>query len=112
MTQAQKDQILADLNSPQMAPYVEKVYYESKQEAYDRFKEQFKDSVLSEQRRPSTDMPESYRVKLKNPEKYKVVADQFAGRQGVEQVQDQNQVLDRLFALLNRLTWARGRSRR
>jgi cell division transport system permease protein len=108
VTQAQKDQVLADLNSPQMAPYVEKVYYESKQEAYERFKQQFKNSVISNNITPN-DMPESYRVKLKDPKKYRAVVDQFGGRQGVEQVQDQNQVLDRLFSLLNGLamgSWA------
>lgn len=104
VTQVQKDQILGDLNSPQLAPYVEKVYYESKQQAYDRFKKQFKDSVLSANVTVEQ-MPESYRVKLKDPKKYATVAQLFEGRQGVEQVQDQNQVLDRLFALLNGLKW-------
>lgn len=108
VTKAQKAQILADLNSPQLQPFVEKVYYESKQEAFGRFKEQFKNSVISSNI-TINDMPESYRVKLKDPKKYQMVAEQFAGRQGVEQVQDQNQVLDRLFSLLNGLAmgaWA------
>jgi cell division transport system permease protein len=108
IAEAQKAQILADLNSPQMRPYVEKVYYESKQEAFERFKEQYKNSVISSSITVN-DMPESYRVKLKDPKKYQAVAEQFAGRQGVEQVQDQNQVLDRLFSLLNGLamgSWA------
>ncbi|HET9658231.1 MAG TPA: permease-like cell division protein FtsX [Kineosporiaceae bacterium] len=108
VTQAQKDQVVADLNSPQMAPYVEKVYYESKQQALDHFKQQFKNSVLANNVTVN-DMPESYRVKLKDPKKYQTVAQLFAGRQGVEEVQDQNQVLDRLFALLNGLAmgaWA------
>lgn len=104
VTQVQKDQILADLNSPQLAPYVERVYYESKQQAYDRFRQQFKNSVLSANVTVDQ-MPESYRVKLKDPKKYQTVAQLFQGRQGVEEVQDQNQVLDRLFALLNGLKW-------
>jgi len=104
VTQAQKDQIMADLQSPQLAGYVDRIYYESKQEAYDRFKVQFKDSVLSENVTVDQ-MPESYRVKLKNPQEYKVVAQVFTDRPGVESVEDQNQVLDRLFALLNRLKY-------
>jgi cell division transport system permease protein len=104
VSQVQKDQILADLNSPQLAPYVEKVYYESKQEAYDHFKEQSHNNVLVAN--ASVDMmPESYRIKLKDPKKYKTVAEQFENRAGVESVQDQNVVLDRLFALLNGLKW-------
>lgn len=104
VTQAQKDQIMADLKSPQLAPYVDKVFYESKQEAYDRFKKQYKNSVLAAN--ASVDlMPESYRVKLKDPKRYLVVTQAFQDRPGVEEVQDQNQILDRLFALLNGLKW-------
>jgi cell division transport system permease protein len=104
VTRAQKDQIRADLASPQLGGYVKKVYYESKQEAFTRFKQQFKDSVLS-QNVTVDQMPESYRVQLKNPERYQVVSQVFENRPGVESVEDQNQVLDRLFALLNRLKY-------
>jgi cell division transport system permease protein len=104
VTEVQKQQILADLNSPQLSPYVEQVYYESQQQAYDRFKEQSKNSVLAENATVDM-MPESYRVKLKDPKKYREVAQEFENRAGVESVQDQNVVLDRLFALLNGLKW-------
>lgn len=104
VTQAQKDQIQADLASPQLKGYVKKVYYESKAEAFQRFKDQFKDSVLS-QNVTVDQMPESYRVQLNNPEQYQVVSQVFEDRPGVESVEDQNQVLDRLFSLLNRLKY-------
>jgi cell division transport system permease protein len=105
VTQAQKDQIRTDLASPQLAGYVKKVYYESKQQAFTRFRSQFKDSVLSNNVTVDQ-MPESYRVQLKNPEQYQAVAQVFTDRPGVESVEDQNQVLDRLFALLNGLKYA------
>jgi cell division transport system permease protein len=104
VTETQKASILADLHSPQLAKYVSQVYYESKQDAYDRFKAQYKDSVLSDNVTPDQ-MPESYRVKLVNPQQYQQVSQQFQDRPGVDTVQDQNQVLDRLFALLNGLKW-------
>jgi cell division transport system permease protein len=104
VTQAQKDQIQTDLKSPQLVSYVDRVYFESKQEAYQRFMAQFKDSVLSENVTVDQ-MPESFRVRLKNPEQYQVVAQVFDGRTGVESVQDQNEVLDPLFSLLNRLKY-------
>lgn len=104
VTQTQKDQIQTDLKSPQLASYVDRVYFESKQEAYQRFMAQFKDSVLSENVTVDQ-MPESFRVRLKNPEQYQVVAQVFDGRTGVESVQDQNEVLDPLFSLLNRLKY-------
>lgn len=96
VTQTQRDSIRADLES---LPQVEKVYYESQDEAYSRFKEQFKDSALLDNVKPG-DLPESFRVKLKDPEQYAIVESAFAGRDGVEQVQDQKRLLDRLFSVL------------
>ncbi|HST86523.1 MAG TPA: permease-like cell division protein FtsX [Kineosporiaceae bacterium] len=104
VTQTQKDQIKSTLASPQLASYVKQVYFESKQEAFDRFKSQFKDSVLSNNVTVDQ-MPESYRVQLNNPKDYDVVAQLVTDKPGVESVEDQNQVLDRLFALLNRLKY-------
>jgi cell division transport system permease protein len=104
VTQAQKDSILADLNSPALKKYVGQVYYESKDDAFTRFKQQYKDSVLSDNV-TADQMPESYRVKLNDPQQYAAVSQQFRDRPGVDTVQDQNQVLDRLFALLNGLKW-------
>jgi cell division transport system permease protein len=104
VTEAQKAAILADLNAPQLKKYVAQVYYESKDEAFTRFKEQYKDSVLSDNV-TAEQMPESYRVRLVNPEQYQAVSQQFRDRPGVDTVRDQNEVLDRLFALLNGLKW-------
>ena len=39
-------------------------------------------------------MPESYRVKLDDPEKYEVVAQFFDGPGGIEEVEDQRELLD------------------
>lgn len=105
VTAAQRDQIRADLSSPQLTPYVAQVFYESKQEAYDRFRAQIKDRVLSENVTVDQ-MPESFRVRLKDPKKYAVVSQVFRDRPGVESVEDQNRVLDRLFALLGGLKWS------
>jgi len=104
VTQAQRDSILDDLKSPQLTKYVAEVYYESKDEAYKRFKEQFKDSTVVDNITPDV-LPESYRVRLVDPQQYAAVSDQFRDRPGVSDVRDQNQVLDRLFALLNGLKW-------
>jgi cell division transport system permease protein len=104
VTQAQRAQVEADLRSAQLGSYVERVFYESKQEAYQRFREQFQDSVLSDNVTVDQ-MPSSYRVRLKNPEQYEVVAQAFRNRQGVESVQDQNKVLEGLFSVLNGAKW-------
>ncbi len=103
VTQAQKDQILAELQGAQLKPYVAQVFYESKQEAYQHLKERLKD--LADNVTPDQ-LPESYRVRLNHPEQYEVVSDAFRGQPGVDTVQDDNIVLDRLFALLNGLKWS------
>jgi cell division transport system permease protein len=103
VTQAQKDAILAELQGAQLKPYVAQVFYESKQEAYQHLKERLKD--LADNVTPDQ-LPESYRVRLNHPEQYEVVSSAFRGQPGVDTVQDDNVVLDRLFALLNGLKWS------
>jgi cell division transport system permease protein len=105
VTQAEKDQIKTDLASPQLAGYVKNVFYESKEEAFAHFKAQFKNSVLSDNV-TADQMPESFRIQLRNPAQYQAVAQVFTDRAGVDSVEDQNQVLNRLFGLLNGLKYA------
>lgn len=101
----QKKQVVDALESPQLKPYVEKWTFESRREAYERFKAQFKDSALTDN--VSVDqMPESYRIRLKDPNTYRVISEYFSGRDGVQSVQDQNEVIKRLFSLINGLQWA------
>ncbi|MFG2571045.1 permease-like cell division protein FtsX [Streptomyces sp. NPDC048481] len=102
VTADQKKQIKADLDKMGV---VEKVTYESQDEAYKHYKEQFSDSPLAGSLTPDQ-MQESYRIKLKDPQKYKVIATAFDGREGVQSVQDQKGTLDNLFGLLNGMNWA------
>ncbi|MEU2061628.1 permease-like cell division protein FtsX [Streptomyces sp. NPDC013455] len=97
VTEDQKKQILSDLHG---MPVVEKVTYESQDEAYKHYKEQFGNSPLAGSLTPDQ-MQESYRIKLKDPQKYQVIATAFNGRDGVQSVQDQKGILDNLFQLLN-----------
>ena len=81
-------------------PVVETVYYESQSEAFDRFQERFKDSAIS-QNVTADQLPESFRVKLKDPTQFAVVQSAFSGRPGVDVVQDQRSILEKFFRLLN-----------
>jgi cell division transport system permease protein len=96
----EKAQIQSDLLA--LKPLVEKVYYESQDEALARFKQQFKGSPLAESA-TADQMPESFRVKLSDPSQYAVVAAAFMGRPGIEDVRDQRASLDKLFQALNGL---------
>jgi cell division transport system permease protein len=93
---AQRMQIQQDL---QALPVVQNVYYESQSEAFQRFQERFKDSAIA-QNVTVDQLPESFRVKLKDPTQYQVVVSAFSGRPGVEVVQDQRAILEKFFRLL------------
>ncbi len=97
VTQEQRDQLNSDLHT---TPQVATVFYESKQDAYKRFKEQFKDSPDLVNNVTPDALPESYRVKLKNPEQFQVVASAFQDRPGVDSVQDLKKLLDPVFKVL------------
>ena len=81
-------------------PVVQSVFYESQSEAYTRFQERFKDSAIA-QNVTADQLPESFRVKLKDPTQYAVVVSAFSGRPGVDIVQDQRSILEKFFKLLN-----------
>ncbi|MFD5103494.1 permease-like cell division protein FtsX [Streptomyces albidochromogenes] len=97
VTAEQKKQIETDLDKMDI---VESVTYESADQAFKHYKEQFGDTSMADTITPDQ-MQESYRVKLKDPEKYKVVATAFEGRDGVQSVEDQRGILDNLFELMN-----------
>jgi len=97
VTSDQRLAIQADLKS---LPVVQEVFYESQQQAFVRFKERFKDSAIA-QNVTADQLPESFRVKLKDPTQYSVVVSAFTGRPGVDLVQDQRSILDKFFRLLN-----------
>lgn len=95
-TEAQRRSIEADLRR---TPQVSRVYFEDKKTAFTHYQQQFKGTALLENV-TQDDMPESYRVKLKDPEQFQIVYSAFQGRQGVESVQDQKALLDRFFSVL------------
>ncbi len=93
----QRMSIKTDLD---VLPVVQSVFYESQSEAYARFQERFKDSAIA-QNVTADQLPESFRVKLKDPTQYAVVVSAFSGRPGVDVVQDQRSILEKFFKLLN-----------
>ncbi|HKU11859.1 MAG TPA: permease-like cell division protein FtsX, partial [Sinomonas sp.] len=46
-------------------------------------------------------LPSSFRINLKDPEKYQIISETFSSRPGVETVIDQRQLLERLFSVMN-----------
>jgi cell division transport system permease protein len=81
---------------------VQEIFYESSADAYAQFKEQFAGSAILANISPDA-LPESFRVKLDNPENFEKVAGSLQSVQGVESIQDQRQLLDRFFQILKGL---------
>lgn len=107
VTQDQIDAINDFLHSPEMADYVDEVYFETKEEAYKNFREYLKDSVWVDTVDPEQ-MQASFRVKLVDPQEYDVVRESLEGRPGVDAVIDQREQLEPLFKMLNRFTLIAG----
>jgi cell division transport system permease protein len=101
VTEAEKAALQTQLEA---LPEVKQVFYESEQDAYDRFKEQFRNSPIAGNVQVG-DIPQSLRVQLNDPTKYAVVTEQFQGAPGVATVQDQEKVLSKFFTIINYVTF-------
>ncbi|GAA0226269.1 permease-like cell division protein FtsX [Cryptosporangium japonicum] len=94
VTAEQKDALQQKLESDSE---IKSVTYESKQEAYERFKELFADSPdLVENTKPES-LPESFRVKLKDPSEANAIDAKYKTEAGVDQVSTQQELVGRLF---------------
>jgi cell division transport system permease protein len=97
-TQDQKQQLATELNNDNR---VAKLQFESQNQAYQRFRTEFKDAKdLVDSTKPEA-LPASFRVKLKDPHKYAEVQADYKGKPGVESIVNQQQTLDKIFSVLN-----------
>src|SRR3954464_6693737 len=102
-TQQAKDQIKSQLEA---MPQVAAVTQETQQQAYQRARERFKDTPGFSDTIQLGDIPDSFRVKLKDPKQYAAVVAQMQGRQGVDQVVNERAILEQFFKILSGLQWA------
>jgi cell division transport system permease protein len=75
--------------------------YETREEAFKRFQQLWQDSPDFVKSVGPNSLPESFRVKLKDPEKYKAFADQMQGMPGIQDIIDQRTLLDKVFNIFN-----------
>lgn len=101
VTPEQRDQVERDLES--LRPLVTDVFYESPEEAYQRFTEQFRGSAVVDTVPPEA-IPASFRVNLSDPGRYDVIRAAFEQAPGVDSVEDQREVVDKLFTFLGALS--------
>ncbi|MEV4345122.1 permease-like cell division protein FtsX [Actinoplanes sp. NPDC049596] len=98
VTEAQRQAIDQAISSN---PLVAERTYETREEALKRFQELWKDSPEFVKSVGPNSLPESFRVKLKDPEQYKTFADQIQGLQGIQDVIDQRTLLEKVFNIFN-----------
>ncbi|MCP3798499.1 permease-like cell division protein FtsX [Allokutzneria sp. A3M-2-11 16] len=76
---------------------VEDVVYQNREDAYTRFKEIFSaQPELVKLTRPES-LPASFRVKLKDPQRFDAISKEYTGKVGVLRVVDQDVLLNQLF---------------
>jgi cell division transport system permease protein len=83
------------------SPLVKSKTFESREQAFEKFKVLWRDSPDFIKSVGPESLPASYRVKLKNPEQYKTFASQVEGLPGIQEIVDQRQLLDKVFNIFN-----------
>jgi cell division transport system permease protein len=97
VTQDERDSIHRDLLA---MPEIATVTYESKDQAYEAFKILFRDEPTIVQNTPPDALPESFRVKLKDPNQFQVVSDRLNGRPGINDIRDDRTFLKRFLQVV------------
>ncbi|HWD00933.1 MAG TPA: permease-like cell division protein FtsX [Amycolatopsis sp.] len=87
--------------SLQNNPGVESVVYENRDQAYDRFRKLFASQPELLQLTDRNALPASLQVKLKDPDRTGAIIQEYTGKPGVKQVDDQKKFLDRVFNVFN-----------
>ncbi|GLW95968.1 permease-like cell division protein FtsX [Microtetraspora sp. NBRC 16547] len=99
ITQEQKDKLKLTIES---MPDVQRVDFEDKLQAYKIFQEQGNNALLTSVI-TAEEMPESFRVKLKDPDKAKAVEESLKGQAGVSNIVNQREILDSAFGFMGKL---------
>ena len=103
VTDGEKQAIDQAINS---SPLVIDKTYESKEDALKRFQKLWADSPDFVNAINANSLPESYRVKLSNPEQYEEFAKTIQGLPGIRQIIDQSDTLEKVFEIFNAIQLA------
>lgn len=97
VTDAQRSELDASLKAD---PLVANHLYESREKAYENFKTIYSDAPDLVSAVKADQLPESFRVKLKNPEQYNEIYAKYNGTEGIDEIVDQRKLLDKIFKIL------------
>lgn len=82
-------------------PLITTVTYESREEAYNRFQTLYADAPDLVNAVKPDQLPESFRIKLVDPEEYQAIFDKYNGTEGIDEIVDQRRLLDKIFSILS-----------
>jgi cell division transport system permease protein len=102
ITQAQFKALETHLNN---VAGVKEVFYEDQASAYANFREAYASNPALLNATKVEDMPQSFRIKVDNPDNYQGVIQQIQGQPGVSQVTDQKQLVGPFFQMLDKLAY-------
>lgn len=89
----------------ELSGVVSSIRYVSKEDFFkNTFVKQYPGGVYEGRTLTAADMQASLRLKLKDANKYQLVSEMLSGTKGVEQVEDQREIFEPVFAVLNRGT--------
>ena len=98
-TAAEKGQIESDLKA---LPQVQRVFYESQEQAYLHFKQDFSREPSFTSLVSKSEIPDSFQVKLRNAQTdFTIVAGTVQGRPGVDQIVNDSSLLAKFYKLLD-----------
>jgi cell division transport system permease protein len=99
-TQSQIDDVEAELDGTTLAPYVDRVEFETVEQAYQNGLDQFKDTAVAELLTQDIFAP-AFHIKLVNPDQAEIIIDQVGGMPGVDEAKDERAALEPIFAMIN-----------
>ncbi|MBB5432814.1 cell division transport system permease protein [Nocardiopsis composta] len=102
-TNEDRESLQADLEA---LPEVSSVKYVTASEAWKDFQDRFSENQALTEAAQEGDIPDNFRVQLKDPNQFDAVLNAVEGRQGVDSVHNDQKVLDQFFELLDGLKWA------
>ncbi|GID98201.1 permease-like cell division protein FtsX [Amorphoplanes digitatis] len=82
-------------------PLVLSKTYETREQAFEKFKVLWRDSPDFVKSVGPDSLPESFRVKLKDPEQYQAFSGQIKNLPGIQDIVDQRELLDKVFKIFN-----------
>jgi cell division transport system permease protein len=99
-TQEQIDAVSAQLAGDTLGQFVQKVTFETREDAFARFQEEFAGSPIVDIATVDA-IAADFRIKLTNPDDSDIIIDSVSGMPGVDEVRDERALLQPIFDVMN-----------